>query len=258
MTNKLRTLGKMISLIENYPIYLKDYFGLKKGKYLIYKLRNGVKYRVRGGATDRFIINEICLHNSYTPEGFEIQEDDIVVDIGAHIGIFTILASRHAKKGKVYAFEPVSHNFELLKENISLNAANNVIAIEKAVSNKSGKMKLFISRSRNKGQNSMHRLDKYQIEIEVEKMSFKDFLKKLPKIDFLKMDCEGAEYEILMNLTKKELSKIKKISMEYHNYGEKKGKDLAKFLKENGFKVILKEKNFLFGHIYAMSEEEVK
>ena len=251
MISKLTTVFKVIKLIKNWPIYLTDYMGLRKRKYVKYKLRNGINYKVRGGSTDRFIINEIWLHNSYTPKGFEIKSSDIVVDIGAHIGIFTVLAAKKAYNGKVFCFEPVKENESLLIENIKLNNLSNVIVRNKAVSNKKGKLKIYISKSKNKGQNSIYKLAETQEVEEVEKISFKDFLKKVEKIDFLKMDCEGSEYPIFYSLEKKELFKIKKISLEYHNYGSRNGEDLRKFLEKNGFKVILKKDGSQFGTIYA-------
>lgn len=256
MTNKLLTFFKLIKTIKNYPLYLKDYFGKIKNKYVFYKLRNGLIYKLRGGSTDRFIINEVWLHKSYNPKGFEIKPNDVVVDIGAHAGIFTILASYFAKQGQVYAFEPFRENYNLLLENINLNKAKNVKVFNKAVSNSSGKLKFYVSQTKNKGQNSIYRLGKTQKEVNVDKISFKDFLKTIPKIDFLKIDCEGAEYEILFSLSKEELQKIKKISMEFHNYGKYTGKDLAKFLQKNGFKVKLIHDGKMFGRIYAVNAEK--
>lgn len=255
MASKFLTFFKLIKTIKNYPLYLKDYFGKINGRYVFYKLRNGLTYKLRGGSTDRFILNEVWIHKSYNPKGFEIKLDDIVVDIGAHAGIFTILASYYAKKGKVYSFEPMKENFELLKENIRLNSANNVQAINKAVSDKNGKLKFYVSQTKNKGQNSIFKLGESQKEIRIEKISFKDFLKAIPKIDFLKIDCEGAEYEILFSLSKEELKKIKKISMEFHNYGKYIGDDLAKFLHNNGFRIKLIKDGKMFGRIYALNKK---
>lgn len=256
MTTKLLTLFRLIKTIKNYPIYLRDYFGKIKNKYIFYKLRNGLIYKLRGGSTDRFIVNEVWFHKAYNPEGFEIKPNDIVVDIGAHAGIFTILASYYAKNGKVYAFEPFKENYNLLLENINLNKARNIQVFNKAVSNKSGKLKFYVSTSKNKGQNSMHKLGESQKEISVEKISFRNFLKTIPKIDFLKIDCEGAEYKILFSLNKKELQKIKKISMEFHNYGKFTGEDLARFLQKNEFKVKLIKDGKMFGRIYAINKEK--
>ncbi len=251
MTSKLLTLFKLIKTIKNYSLYLKDYFGKIKGRYIFYKLRNGLIYKLRGGSTDRFIINEVWLHKSYNPRGFDIKPNDVVVDIGAHAGIFTILASYFAKQGQVYAFEPFKENYNLLLENINLNKIKNIQAFNKAVSDSSGKLKFYVSTSKNKGQNSVYQLGESQKEVVVEKISFKDFIKKIPKIDFLKIDCEGAEYEILFSLSKKELQKIKKISMEFHNYGKYTGEDLARFLHKNGFKVKMVKDGKIFGRIYA-------
>lgn len=254
MTSKLITFFKLVKTIKNYPLYLKDYFGKIKNKYALYKLRNGLRYKLRGGSTDRFIINEVWIHKSYNPKGFEIKQNDIVVDIGAHAGIFTILASYYAKDGKVYAFEPMKENYELLKENIKLNYAKNIEPINKAVSAKSGKLKFYVSQTKNKGQNSLYKLSDTQKQISVGKISFKDFIKKIPRIDFLKIDCEGAEYEILFSLSKAEFQKIKKISMEFHNYGKYTGKDLAKVLHSNNFKVKLIQDGKMFGRIYAVNK----
>ena len=256
MANKIITFFKLVKTLKNYPLYLKDYFGKIKGKYILYKLRNGLKYKLRGGSTDRFILNEVWLHKSYNPGGFKIKSNDTVIDIGAHAGIFTILASYYAKNGKVYAFEPMKENYELLKENLKLNKMSNVEAINKAVSNKSGKIKFYVSQTKNKGHNSLFKLDETQKEEIADKISFKEFLRKIPKIDFFKIDCEGAEYEILFSLSKNELQKIKKISMEVHNYRKYSGKDMARFLQKNNFKVKLIQDGKMFGRIYAINKNE--
>ena len=251
MMQKLKTFFKVLRNIKTYPTYLKDYFGFSDGDFLIYELRNGIKYVIRGGSTDRFIVNEVWLHKSYTPKGFEINPKDIVVDVGAHIGIFTVLAAKKAHKGKVFCFEPIKENAHLLVKNLELNNLSTVFLENKAVSDKKGKLKIYVSKSRNKGQNSIHKLADTQDEEEVEKISFKDFLKNMDRIDFLKMDCEGSEYPIFYSLGKKELSKIKKISLEYHNYGSERGEDLRKFLEKRGFSVVLKKDGNQFGTIYA-------
>ncbi|MAG26902.1 hypothetical protein CMI47_15290 [Candidatus Pacearchaeota archaeon] len=241
MISKIKTSLGVLKLMKNYPTYFRDYLKLIDKKYLLYKLRNGIKYKVRAKTTDRFIINEIWIHNSYTPKGFEIKESDTVLDIGAHIGVFSIFASHLSKNGKVYSFEPFQENFNLLKDNINLNETKNIIPINKAISNKNSKQSLFISESENKGSGSLHQNNNSK-KVTIEAISLQSFLKeyKIKTIDFLKIDCEGAEYEILYNCPKNLLQKIKKISMEYHNLSkENNGSALKKFLEENGFAVTL-------------------
>jgi FkbM family methyltransferase len=240
---KFKTAVCVMKSLNNFHLYFQDYLGLLR-KPVIYSFRNGVKLKVRGGTTDRAIINEVWIHNSYTPKGFELRERDVVLDIGGHIGIFSILASKCAKEGRVYVFEPFPENFNLLKENVELNNARNVNVVNKAVSKNSGKNEFFVSSDNNRGENSL---------FSSAGGSIKDFVKKekIEKIDFLKMDCEGAEYEILYGLSRSELEKIGKISLEYHNIDKKRnGLELKKFLEKNGFKVRI-DKGRRRGMIYA-------
>lgn len=240
MVSKIRTAVRMIKLIDNSPLYLMDYFGIAKNKEIVYRLRNGIKYKVRAGTTDRFIINEIWLHKSYTPKGFEIKERDVVLDVGGHIGVFSVFASKFAKRGRVYVFEPSSENFELLKQNIKINDISNITAMNKAVSDREGRREFFIAKGENKGSNSLYPSGNTSNKVVVETISFADFIVKerLGRINFLKMDCEGGEYDILFKSGSRALDKIEKISMEYHNIDRKRnGLRLKEFLEKEGFQV---------------------
>lgn len=256
MTSKIRTLFKAARMIDNFPTYLMDYFKLIRKKNIIYKLKNGIRYKVRPKTTDRFIINEIWIHKIYNPPGFEINKNDLVVDIGGHIGIFTILAAKKANRGKVYVFEPSPENFELLVENVKLNNASNVYAVNKAVSNKSEKKKLFISQGSNKGSTSFYKNEDSGQETEVQALSFKKLIKKLnSKINFLKIDCEGTEYDILFNIGKPILNKIEKISMEYHYINkDRNGNAMKSFLESTGF--VVKKTGEKLGMIYAKKNRD--
>jgi len=141
---KIGTVIDTIKLIKNWPTNFAEYFGMIKQGHIVYILRNGIRYKVRAGTYDRKIIDELFIRKTYTREDFGIGEDDLVVDVGAHIGTFTIMASRLARKGKVYAFEPMPENFALLKDNVEINAAHNVVVINKAVASRKGRKKLFV------------------------------------------------------------------------------------------------------------------
>jgi len=74
-----------------------------------------------------------------------IKEGDVVMDIGANIGYYTLVAAKLVgANGKVYAFEPESINFSFLKKSVEINNYENVICEKKAVSNENGKLKLFL------------------------------------------------------------------------------------------------------------------
>ena len=241
----IKTAIKIIKKIDNWHDYFLDLIQIKKEEYI---LKSGdLAAKVRPQTSDRGIVNEIWANKIYTPKSFDIKQSDIIVDIGANIGIFSILAAKKAKNGKVFAFEPINKNFKRLNENIKLNNLKNIISFKKAVSNKNKKIELFISNDNEGGHSIYANLTKSKNKQIVNALSLKNIFKEnnLKNIDFLKIDCEGGEYDILLN-SKKELKKINKISMEVHNLNKEKNiKTLKKFLEENKFKIKTK-KNMLY------------
>lgn len=135
-----------------------------------------------------------------------VKEGMIVVDIGANVGYFTLIAAKLVgKSGIVYAFEPEPTNYELLCKNIEVNGYTNVIPIQKAVSNRNGKAKIWCDKI-NFASPSFSRdnvlvflkdniLEKNSF-VEVETITLDEFLKNTvrnAKVDIIKIDVEGAE-----------------------------------------------------------------
>ena len=128
-----------------------------------------------------------------------IKKGMTVVDIGAHIGYYTLIAANLVgKKGKVYAFEPEQKNYSLLKKNIKINEYRNIVPVKKAVSSKTGTAKLFLQTS------ALHTLicpQNNKQSIEIETVTLDNFIGE-NKINFIKIDAEGAEYMIFQGMRK--------------------------------------------------------
>jgi len=247
--SKIKIALIVIKKIKNWPVYFLDYFKLIKNKYIVYLFRNGQKIKIRTKTADRVIINEIFIKNDYIPKGFEITNKDIVVDIGAQIGSFSVLASGFALK--VYSFEPIDDNFKLLKENIAINKIKNIYPFRVAVSAKKGEGEIFIS-DNNSGGHSFYKDENSSKKITVPTISLQDFVlsQNISAIDFLKIDCEGSEYDILFNCPDTILNIIKKISMEYHNIDSYRNATTMKnFLKKHRFAVVIISNNLPY--LYA-------
>lgn len=170
----------------------------------------------------------------------EIKEGDIVLDLGANIGYYIlILAKLVGKNGKVFAFEPDPDNFAILKKNIEINGYKNVTLIQKAVSNKTGKEKLYLSKY-NKGAQTIYDKDDNSEFIEVESIRLNDYFKNNNRVDFIKMDIEGAEDLAIrgMPLILKDNKNIK-ILTEFNptalQYFSIRPEDYLKILTENSF-----------------------
>lgn len=134
-----------------------------------------------------------------------VKKGDVVVDLGANIGYFTLLAARLVgKEGKVYAFEPEPRNYNYLLKNIQLNGYGNVVAVQKAVADKPGLVKLFIC-PYDTGHHTIQQyggIKEYRPElagdkkefVEIETVRLDDFFEEIATpINVIKMDVEGAE-----------------------------------------------------------------
>lgn len=124
----------------------------------------------------------------------EIKAGDVVLDIGANIGYYTLIfAKLVGENGKVFAFEPDPVNFSLLKKNIETNGYKNVVLIQKAVSNKNEMLKLYLCEE-NRGDHRIYDSHDNRQSVEVEAIRLEDYFKDYEgKIDFIKMDIQGAE-----------------------------------------------------------------
>ena len=130
-----------------------------------------------------------------------VKEGDVVVDLGANLGYYTLLAARLVgEKGKVYAFEPEPINYSLLLKNIELNGYDNIVAVQKAVSNVTGKVRLFLD-SKDTGAHTIYQPGNKREFIEVESVALDEFFKdKEHQINVIKMDIEGAEMAALSGM----------------------------------------------------------
>ncbi|MFC1979246.1 FkbM family methyltransferase, partial [Chloroflexota bacterium] len=130
-----------------------------------------------------------------------IKEGDIVLDCGGNMGYFTLLAARLVgEKGRVYTFEPAPMNYSLVVKNIELNGYKNVIPQQKAVSNTTGTVKLFICDD-DIGNNTIYQYGEDRAIVEVEAVALDEFFDgKEQRIDVIKMDIEGAEMAALLGM----------------------------------------------------------
>lgn len=183
-------------------------------KELIYKIADfltggrGLTKTING-----FRITFPFRYANYFPENYEesnfrflrdqVTEGDIVLDIGAHIGLFSVAASTQVKpKGKVYAFEPAEETIPLLAKTVFLNQATDTISIiQAAVGEKSGTTTFYVSDIKGDNSNSLisYKDDRKLFAKEVTLYSIDEFIKlyKLKNLRFIKLDVEGAELDAL-------------------------------------------------------------
>jgi len=163
---------------------------------------------------------------------FEVEENDIVVDIGATIGEF-IFSVLHKKPKHCYAVEPLSVFFDTLRLNLE---GNPVCFINKAISSEKY-LEIYWDTQKQT----------------IEPLTFDELINqnRLFKIDFLKVDCEGGEYNVFSKNNVEFLKKVPKIVAEFH-LSDKINKEYFRFFRNN----ILK--NFPTFEVYSLDGVNIK
>lgn len=204
-------------------------------------------------------------HEDEILDHFVPAQGDTVVDIGAHMGRYTIVSSKRVgPSGKVIAIEAHPVNFKLLNRNIKLNRLTNVITINSAVYSKEMPLKLYLP-DEEQGYTMHHSVmagylsTKYKRDIveqnyiQVQADTLDSLLQraKVEKVDWIKIDVEGAEFEVLKGVGET-LTENKDITLLIEIHGKETYELVLGFIRSHGFRLEF-EKTYDNGekHVFA-------
>lgn len=198
------------------------------------------KYEIWYENTDEFyeLKKEIFGENCYYIE-LE-KEDPVIVDLGAHIGMTVIYFKMLFPKSQIIAFEPIEANFALLKKNIDENQLENVELVQAVVAPKSGILRIQEPVGEGAWKSGAGIIPKgwkgiqTNQEIRVEAVGIQEIISQ--KIDIMKMDIEGMEYEVIRNMGPN-IRNIKNLLIEVHPRKDHRIEEIQKILMQNGFKL---------------------
>lgn len=229
---------------------------LPKGSPATARLWNGLQFSGSNKKEMLNIIEEICFRDDYRMRALEAQNMGVVIDVGANIGVFSVLAATRA--AKVYAFEPFPPVFEYLNQNISLNHSRNIEAFNSAVGAEEGKVEIMKGTSL--GGNiatslipTADRLSDTEVCL-VEQTTLASFYRSrgIERVDFLKMDCEGGEGYIFAGLSDEDIRRSRRYAIEFHdNVSSLKHEEISARLNHCGFTCDLVWDGSHFGYIHA-------
>ena len=240
----------LIKNIKNWWLYLLYKFGLVKTDPLLFRAGRGVLVEVPQRLLHTFkeIFMDECYMYGLTNR---IPECPVFIDIGANAGYFSLYAASRFANARIFAYEPIPANFEQLMRNINLNKNSKIIAFQKAVAGSSGETIMtfdeiegFSTTAHIVTDSNPARTDNL---IKVDCVTIKDIFDKnqLDTCDFLKMDSEKSENDIIFNCPVEYLSRIKLLAIEVHDDAEL----LKKFLHDHGF--VTYETKKALGMLYA-------
>jgi FkbM family methyltransferase len=236
----------LIRSVRNWPAYLTRRWGGRKEVVLITRAGNLHCVVPRPLAS---AFREVVVYDTYEIAAMaaELGTEPVVVDLGANAGYFSLWLLAHLPGARVYAYEPLPGNLAILERNLAQNpkAAAHIQFFAKAVTGTPTESVEFHVQAANDLSMSAsivrESITKSARTIRVGATTLSGIMDEnhLAKIDLLKIDCEGAEYEILFNTPAERFTRIQRIALETHVRPELNWDHAAavKFLRQQGYAV---------------------
>ena len=211
----------MINPANNYKYVIENGFNHKP---------NGVELDIEDhptGSVSKIVCREI--QNDYKLD-LDYKPGDVVIDIGAQVGVVSAYLGKKYPFLKIIALEPVKENYDRLIRNIEANGVQNVIALNMAVTSDGRKVVMDGSLEMNSGSMTIYGKGKKDVESTTIELLMKAY--DVDVIRLLKIDCEGAEYEILES-SEHLLDKVKAMRGEIHPMAGKKQDELMTLIQKH-------------------------
>lgn len=216
---RLRAVCRLFSLtprvllrFRNWGEFLLHFGGIRNSP-AIYTLRSGYKIATADASDTRTIVG-VLIEDEYGAIG----DNKTIIDIGANIGVFAVHALSQGPHNRVFSYEPFPEAVEVLQRNIHINRSEDrARCFPMAVGARSEERVFYFEPGHSAG-NTLYPSETTLESLRVPGITLEQVLEEnqIERCDLLKMDCEGAEYEILLSATDDCLARIDAIRLEYH------------------------------------------
>lgn len=199
-------------------------------------LKHKFLVEARGDADDSVLAEIFTLREYELLEPTLKAARTVVLDVGAHKGFFALYVRALNETVPVLCYEPEEANYAALKKHLELNKIHDVTTKNAAVAKEEGTLLLNVSEDSHN--HSIVVAPGTTLQKKVSATTLERIANKFESIDVLKMDIEGAEFQIFENLPSSVFKKIGVIFMEYHEYGpDMRSENLQKIFEREGFTV---------------------
>ena len=197
---------------------------------------DGARFGVRRRSFDLYILWEVFERRVYEPRCSLRTKPRVVVDLGANIGAFSLWSAQRWAPDRIVAVEMEPENFSMLQENVRANPGNEVVLLQRAVWDRDCSVQI----RRHRLNHGMHEVRPESGELEIPARTLGSLLREagVKRVDFLKVDIEGAERQLFTQANAAIFSaSVKFVAAELH---PNKGVDVAgivRYLQAAGFDV---------------------
>jgi FkbM family methyltransferase len=214
----LSRMKRMAGMATAYRSPLKAYrhrFTRGRSELVVHELRGGPRFEVDAGPADVRIINEIWIGHCYEGHAQTVPRDGwSVVDLGAHKGIYAARILHLAPEAVVHCYEPDPHNYACLVRNVptahhhplAVGSTSGTSTLQQVPSYR-GLSSTVEGRLGSRGTPT--------VPVEVARVSLAQVIEHTGRVDLLKIDVEGAEYDIVLNSDPRVFARVARVVMEY-------------------------------------------
>lgn len=251
MLNKLRSFLKLHKVLNIRSVFLYLYlknFKNNSGNSYHFKLRNNLHLLVTPLLGNLNPFYEIFVQEIYRPNISNGLREMNILDIGANVGYFSLYASKIFKNARIFSFEPYHNTLNVFNKQLEMNSIHNVKTYQQAVSDKSGKATLYVTEWSGCNTIIPNKFDEgYYSSIEVECINLERIFKitGVDTFDLAKIDCEGSEYQIILNTPDEQILKINEFVIEAHIDKNHTYTDLIKRFNDLGYESNYNENGIL-------------
>ena len=181
--------------------------------------------------TMKHMVEQVFNQDEYNIRKMNFEDGDIVIDIGANVGSVSLYIAKKYPNVKIYSFEAHPINYKNLIRNIERNNITNIVAHNLAVSHIDNELINITLSPNNTGSSSIFKSSKKDNELlnfDVKTICLDTIIStnNIKKIKFLKLDCEGSEFDILENFKSFNSIEVVNMSVEIHTFMESRGKNV--------------------------------
>jgi FkbM family methyltransferase len=217
---RLKTLSRTFQRVENWPTAVALRLAPARPGLRVLAFRNGLHTVCRGGGSDWDVTSELMLHDGYELAFAYLRGlggQPLVLDLGGNIGLFSLLATRCHPRAQAYIYEPAPPNVRMIEINCRLNASemDRIHVRQEAVGGATGTTK-FLYDDHNPQSSGIFagKGTAYQVQVR----SFEEVVNSLPgPAALVKMDIEGAEFDILERTPAAVWEKVGGLAVELHD-----------------------------------------
>jgi FkbM family methyltransferase len=220
--NKVRTAFEFMRRIRNWPAAWAIKIWPRKGALRFLNFRDGLNLMIREGTGDEAVMHELLFAGGYRRALSYVSQlsDCAVLDLGANIGLFSLLAARLNPKAQVYAYEPGPENIDLMQINLLVNPGlkQRIHILRKGVSGLERKAQWSFDAD-NPGASGLFHHGSRSVEVEL--VSLGQALQGIGMRNaFVKMDIEGSEYDVIRDTPESVWKQVCGLAFELHDHPE--------------------------------------